>query len=1033
MKKTILFLPLLFVCITGHGQTIPLSGFLPNIKTAEAYAVERYSNYPMDYSTGLPNITIPLYEINTGDITLPITLTYHSSGFRPNEAGGRIATGWTLNAEPSISKEVRGIDDLTSVAGYVSLNPELYKIQHGAAVYEKRIADGVVDAMSDIYYYKLAEQSGSFFIDGGKQFVIQPHNDLKVSWANQQFILEDDKGISYAFGGNGYTETYQYSSLPLRHLCNTISSKMTGAQLSFVYNSSGLANFDYKSYIHKDAVIIENNGLANTYPLLTKSINGVQRKYFIQGANTLTETTSGSNYIPYAGSRGVTEIMNTQSLSAINFDNGSVVFTGDNRSQINIKVKDKSGTTIKEIKLYCSPYSSSGTPDLQHRKLDSIRIGVPGGDMRKYAFEYNEFPNMPARDTRGIDYWGFYNGQNSTTTSLVPNFSTTVTCNGQQVTYSHTDGMDRAPHVAATKAGVLRKVTDPNGLETSFEYEGNKTGIQDGTFSPGYNQIINTLPGIWILYFDYYSPQLSFDIPVGGLRIKQIKERDSSTGEELYRDFTYGCLTQAWGDFMVPGWGVPRMLPGPTAYLTSQDHTIVEYTQTINANTKTWYCNPVSNITFNGGSPILYSYVEEKTRGAGNDQIWSEYYYTTPMHDTFQGSITYDNNCNSYDWDCKFSNFKISIDQSRNTTVPFSLRSFPDEKYGKLQKRVDYEELPDGSKRTARKEEYTNRLVTRQLTSPMWSDYVYRQKTYTNSVNSLTEAQLAAQEYFMRTYPDQDERGLSTHNIVETEKVTEYFPTGGSVTTTKNIRYTNLPGDPESATQARKRSVTTLLNGSKQKEEYFTYSDGKYTLAGYPETLYPTSSTSNHPGGILTEHKTVNGTDTSYIRQKLELIGTRHQIKLVKTKSVPGNNFDTALNMKYDSYGNISETVGSDGIPTTYIWSYNNQYVVAKVENATIESVTSALSLNLSTLAGIADLRSRSDLYTQLDGLRGTLTGAQVYTYLYKPLVGITSSTDPSGTTTYYEYDSSNRLKRAFIKEGNTEKNIEMHEYNLKK
>jgi hypothetical protein len=111
MKRKFLFS--LFMATMGCLQAQTISMQPPTISpvSPEAADVQKYVSYPVDYSTGIPNISIPLYEIKVGDIVLPITLSYHSAGLKPKEPSGRVGTGWTLNAEPSVMRSIRGMAD----------------------------------------------------------------------------------------------------------------------------------------------------------------------------------------------------------------------------------------------------------------------------------------------------------------------------------------------------------------------------------------------------------------------------------------------------------------------------------------------------------------------------------------------------------------------------------------------------------------------------------------------------------------------------------------------------------------------------------------------------------------------------------------------------------------------------------------------------------------------------------------------------------------------------------------------------------
>ena len=122
----------------------------------------------------------------------------------------------------------------------------------------------------------------------------------------------------------------------------------------------------------------------------------------------------------------------------------------------------------------------------------------------------------------------------------------------------------------------------------------------------------------------------------------------------------------------------------------------------------------------------------------------------------------------------------------------------------------------------------------------------------------------------------------------------------------------------------------------------------------------------------------------------------------------------------YDGHGNISQVRKTDGQPIAYLWGYNRQYPVAKVENATINDVLTS---------GVGDIQDLdgSALRVALDAIRQNLPNALVTTYTYKPLVGVTSVTDPRGYTIFYEYDAQNRLQYVKDQDGKVYSKNEYH------
>src|SRR5699024_9022876 len=114
----------------------------------------------------------------------------------------------------------------------------------------------------------------------------------------------------------------------------------------------------------------------------------------------------------------------------------------------------------------------------------------------------------------------------------------------------------------------------------------------------------------------------------------------------------------------------------------------------------------------------------------------------------------------------------------------------------------------------------------------------------------------------------------------------------------------------------------------------------------------------------------------------------------------------------YDNFGNLLSVSKENGPKESYVWSYKNEYPVAKVINASYDTIETLLGGAAAVNAFSESVPANSNVVNNfLNPLRTEgQEDIQVSTFSYRPLVGMASQTDAKGMTAYYEYDNYQRL-----------------------
>ena len=101
LKKLLLlfFVGLIFFFTSAQNTGDETPG-LPKIApmSPETANIAKFSEVPVSYYTGVPNISIPLANLEARNMSIPISLSYHAGGHKVGDIASWVGLGWSLNA-----------------------------------------------------------------------------------------------------------------------------------------------------------------------------------------------------------------------------------------------------------------------------------------------------------------------------------------------------------------------------------------------------------------------------------------------------------------------------------------------------------------------------------------------------------------------------------------------------------------------------------------------------------------------------------------------------------------------------------------------------------------------------------------------------------------------------------------------------------------------------------------------------------------------------------------------------------------------
>ncbi|WP_146939944.1 hypothetical protein [Chryseobacterium hagamense] len=482
--KNLLVVLIMFMNAFVDGQSTQ-SYQLPNIIKPSPVAQNfmRYGEIPVDYSTGVPKIEIPIYTVEGKQLKFPISISYHASGIKVSDVPSEIGIGWILNAGGIVTRMMldtmdeagASIKTYSSASQFLTAIPNIiygsldtscscYPGSHSLEMYLDTKCNNE-DLMSDRYFYSLPSGVSGIFrynYPTRDTLITLPYRPFKIERTiTDQFKIKDDHGILYTF------QRFQDSS----------------------YGSS---EWFLNEMVSADGTeSIKFNYITQQPTPTGSSVNTIFTPKEFMNGNNCNPAESESYPSEYGGGTGG----GTYSvvLSSIETNDDIITFSYTDRedfqflkkvSEIRVASKNLPSIIRKKITFDHSYFGTKGYGwgmDMDKRlKLNSLNVYDANNSVtQNYSFTYEQSVMLPPYLSRAFDFWGYYNGTNNG--SATPENMLPINYQG------HGYGGDRhADNGSFSKACILTEIKYPTGGKTKFNFErAYVEGLFDGPVNSG--------------------------------------------------------------------------------------------------------------------------------------------------------------------------------------------------------------------------------------------------------------------------------------------------------------------------------------------------------------------------------------------------------------------------------------------------------------------------------------------------------------------------------------------------------------------